>query len=208
MRPPRVVVLFRGDDNWRSWVRLALRAVSSTWGGAGHLLVPYDEAGAVHPELVAAVKTYDPDHVVVLEPTISEREEVEPGLLRIAGEDGKPLQGTPRDEVIMSSGSLTIHDPAGDRARDKLAAVCTTFVEEYDGHRISRVQNTDSAGAGLPGPAASDVVGVHGGTYLAVPKGWTSDVALTVAATIGFEPDPTRSRPAPDQLPSRARPTC
>jgi len=201
MRAPRVVIMFPGNENWRRWVRLALRAASSTWGGGGHILVPYDESGTVHPDLQAAVRMYDPDHIVALEPSLAEREAIEPGSVQVSGEDGKPLVGDRREELIKNDGNLGWPDPLARRARDRLAAACTTFVEEYDGHRHSIVQSTNSTGEGLPGPSASEVIGPHAGDYLAVPEDWTSDFALLAAASIGMETDRTRSRAAAEPNP-------
>jgi hypothetical protein len=41
LRPPRVVVVFDGGNEWHYWVRLAIYAVSQVWGGAGFILIPH-----------------------------------------------------------------------------------------------------------------------------------------------------------------------
>ncbi len=187
MRPPRLVILFRGDANWRAWARLALSAAGATWAGGGHLLVPYDVHGRVSPVLVDAVRAFDPDHVVLLTYTLSEYEAVAPGELTI-NVDGHAVEGDERARVIAADPQFREHDPAGHAARASLVAACTPFVTQLlDGepHDLHRTIGGDGDwGAGLP---ASSLVGADA-VYTAVPRHWSSDKALLAAALIGLEP--------------------
>jgi hypothetical protein len=195
--------MFRGDTHWRSWARLALRAAGATWAGGGHLLVPYSEQGEVADTMLAAVAAFDPDHVVLLSPSLADHEEVAPGSLQLYSND-RLLEGAERAAAIKAGLTFRPDDPVGDRARDLVAAACTPFKTEFPGvasHEMrTHIETDGSTGFRLD---AQDLLGTDA-TYAAVPRGWTSDTALFVGALVGIEPDDERPRddsePAPAEL--------
>lgn len=49
------------DLGWEPTAMRMLENLSVTWGGAGHLIVPVDDVGTMHPELWPVVQLYDAD---------------------------------------------------------------------------------------------------------------------------------------------------
>lgn len=197
MRPPRAVILFRGDGHWRAWARLALQTAGATWAGGGHLLVPYDEQGGVAPSLIAAAKAFDPDHVLALTPTLAEREGIAPGELPFVI-DGEPATPEKRLAVLASSGDFVQPDWAGGVARDLVAAACTPFVTEFedsDGGSAQELHESTGTDGSWTGPRARDLVGAEL-PYVAVKRQWISDAALLAASILGIGPE--SEGPEPD----------
>jgi hypothetical protein len=65
LRAPRVILLVPGwGDDWHFMARSGIHAITKMWGGAGWLLVPVESAD-LHPALLATLREYDPDHVVI-----------------------------------------------------------------------------------------------------------------------------------------------
>jgi hypothetical protein len=64
LRAPRVAYVVPCGQDWHFNTRVALSEFSRLWGGARFVVVPVS-SGTVHPALVAALRAYDPDHVVV-----------------------------------------------------------------------------------------------------------------------------------------------
>ena len=64
LRAPRVVLLVPGWDDWHLMARNGIHAMTTMWGGAGWLVVPVVSAD-VHPALLAALREYDPDSVLI-----------------------------------------------------------------------------------------------------------------------------------------------
>ena len=64
LRAPRVALIVPGWNDWKLMVRMGIRAATTMWGGAGWVVVPVP-SGDVHPAVVAAVRAYDPDSIVV-----------------------------------------------------------------------------------------------------------------------------------------------
>ena len=62
VRPARVATrIGRMDLGWEPTAMRMLENLSVTWGGAGHLIVPVDDVGTMHPELWPVVQLYDAD---------------------------------------------------------------------------------------------------------------------------------------------------
>lgn len=199
MRPPRMAIVFRGYGNWRGWARVALRAACTTWAGGGHLLVPYDEKGAVSDPVLEAVHAFDPDHVVLLQASLADHEEVEPGVVDIRGSGGAVLQGEERASALAAGRSFPVPDPVGERAREVVAAVCTPFMTEFEARERHEIRaHIDAESDGSRPWDERDVI-PRDATYAAVPRHWRSDVSLLAAALIGIEPHSERQRP--DQEP-------
>lgn len=64
LRAPRVVLIVPGWDDWHFMAQSGIHAITKMWGGAGWLVVPVASAD-LHPALLAALREYDPDHVVI-----------------------------------------------------------------------------------------------------------------------------------------------
>ncbi|WP_280215133.1 hypothetical protein [Nocardia cyriacigeorgica] len=65
LRAPRVALVVPGDHAWHDHFRHAIWLASTTWGGAGFVVVPHHD-GRIDQTLVAAVREYDPDYIVRL----------------------------------------------------------------------------------------------------------------------------------------------
>ncbi|QAY70394.1 hypothetical protein [Xylanimonas protaetiae] len=186
MRPPRAVILFRGDEHWRRWATLALAAAQETWAGGGHLIVPYSDVGAIAPVLMPVLAAYDPDHVLLFEPTARQWETVEPGRFRINDSDGQALEGDERVRLLASdAGEFRPHDEAGAIARDYLVRHLTPFIEHWadDGTLLSLAQSIATGEAAeLTRAPGVDLAAAH----IAVPQSWTSDAALVAGSVLGF----------------------
>lgn len=126
LRPPRVAVVFDGGPDWHYWVRLALRACSRVWGGKGFILVPHHD-GQVAPEMLRAVRTYDPDYVVTLERTYGTTEAVCPGSIPIRFDETRELDGDERTKFIAERLDEPIEDPADERARLAVVEACASY---------------------------------------------------------------------------------
>lgn len=206
MRPPRVAILFEGYGAWRAWARHAISAASRTWGGGGHALVPYSADGSVHPLVLDAVESFDPDHVLLYRPTLAEREAVEPGSVRITGQDGALLTDDERTSVVR--GSTFVLDPsdAGRRARELVASRCSPFLASYGGDRYPREAHRWIDARSSGGLVAADqfLPGTPLPSLAPDPR-WSSDAALWAAALNGLPPDPwasgmERQEPSPADL--------
>ncbi|MFI2488527.1 hypothetical protein ACH47X_16575 [Promicromonospora kroppenstedtii] len=201
VRPPRAVILFRGDENWRRWARLALLAASNTWAGGGHLLVPYDATGDVSERMLEAARHFDPDHILQLTPTLREWEWLAPGTFRFTDPSGRP---PPADDVAKMlagyAGTQTREDPIGERARKLLEGWCSPFFEpglgeREDGPRLQHQSTIETSGTSGLVKAAQifpDTMPPH----VAVPRHWESDTALVLGGLWGVvESDDARAEP-------------
>jgi len=63
LRAPRVVLVVPVTDDWQRLVMHGLHLVTTSWAGAGFVVVP-TEHGVVHPAILAALREYDPDCVL------------------------------------------------------------------------------------------------------------------------------------------------
>jgi hypothetical protein len=190
LRPARVAVVFDGGDDWHYWARLAIYAASQVWGGPGFILVPH-RGGEVKPVLLQAARAYDPDYVVLLHVTIRHFELARPGALPLRVE-GKLVSGAERAELIEKAGDTFTHDPAGEKARQAVAAACSPYR-----HRTTRGGewieestwlNADGSGALLT--PVSGLEGVQGGSCLAGPAEWGGSLGVAIAARCGTFAEP------------------
>lgn len=65
MRAPRVAYVVPTLKDWHRIAIQAMHDVTNTWGGAGFVVVPVGEDGTVHPIVLAALREYDPDSVLM-----------------------------------------------------------------------------------------------------------------------------------------------
>jgi hypothetical protein len=202
LRPARVAVVFDGGDLWHYWARLAIYAASQVWGGAGFVLVPHRD-GEAAPALMQAAAAYDPDHVVLLRVTVRQMEVARPGVqpLRL---NGHLVTGAERRELVAQAGAAVIEDPAGEKARQAVAAVCSPYRRRDDsGEWADEVTalNPDRPGGDLT-PIAG-LAGVPGGSRLAAPAGWGGALGVAVAARCGALAEPVPA--GPPQVNARER---
>lgn len=64
LRASRTVLLVPGWGNWTLMARAGIHALTTMWGGAGFVVVPV-KSGGLDPALIAAVRAYDPDSILV-----------------------------------------------------------------------------------------------------------------------------------------------
>ncbi|MGI5151332.1 hypothetical protein ACQEVC_34045 [Plantactinospora sp. CA-294935] len=123
-----------GDDQWHFWARVALRACTNVWGGRGFILVPHRD-GVVHPELLTAIRMYDPDYVVTLQRTLGLMEMATPGSINCRL-DGELLEGEARAQFVSRNGEQPLGSAMDDRAREQVVGVCSP-------HRRRQIDTVD-----------------------------------------------------------------
>lgn len=202
LRPPRVALLFRGDEQWREWAKLALRTVSEAWGGLGFVLVPYAPHGAIDPRIAEAVAFYDPDHIITMRVHLSDWERIATDPLVIYGESGEPLKGTERAAAFarLIDQDQAIDDPVAEDARQNLSQLCTPMRDHLgDGttHDLAI-----SIQLGENSRALLTVAGIQNFKFspcLAASPSWTSDTSLLASMRAGLIDDPSSESDHPDR---------
>lgn len=206
LRPARVAVLFPGDDDWRSHARFAIASMGNYWGGAGFILVPYRKDGTVDAGILGVVGSYDPDHVVALRTTQSERDRIARAHTSRAEESASIA--APRSASFLSAPVLPQVDAAANEARKLVAGHCTPFKQAFPGDHdqnetIMYLESEPGRITGWLAPAAR----APEARLLAVSEGWESDSALSLAIRIGILPhskeveiNPKRSEPDPGEM--------
>lgn len=193
LRAPRVALLFRADEHWRSWASLALYTASQYWGGEGYVLIPYDQDGSVHPALLTAVSRFDPDFIAVMSHSPRTWLQVAPEVETFDAGDLAPEM---LDRALDTA--PTVHDPAGRSAAESVAARCSPLAYTNPDHPRSEVQHF---GLGSPHRYSTFRVATQSAVkpraWLAGSCDWTSPAALWAAAKAGIA-DLGDSRPAPD----------
>lgn len=192
LRPPRVAVVFDGGERWHFWARLALYACTKFWGGAGFILIPHNN-GTVHPTLLAAARAYDPDYVVTLQRTIRSIEQAMPGALNLLDSEGKPSEGTARDQLIERAGDRPIPWGADEQARKRVAEVCSSHRRRHisdetgwDEHVTWLAAYGDTAHL----TKAADISGNLTDACLSAPPEWDGVFGVAVAARCGAVEEP------------------
>jgi hypothetical protein len=190
LRPARVAVVFDGGDDWHYWARLALYAASQVWGGGGFILVPHRE-GEVAPLLLRAACAYDPDYVVLLRVTINRFEAARPGELPLLM-NGQPVSGADREKLLEQVGGRFTNDPAGERARQAVAEVCSPYRERATAGEAWFEEATALNAVGANGYLTSvyDLESAPGGSRLAAPADWGGPLGVAVAARCGALAEP------------------
>jgi hypothetical protein len=61
VRPARVAVVTRAEEGWEHSALRVLEVLSTTWGGAGGIIVSCDDDGLSQEQLWSAIELYDPD---------------------------------------------------------------------------------------------------------------------------------------------------
>ncbi len=189
LRPPRVAIVFDGGDQWHYQARLAIHSTTHLWGGAGFLLVPH-QGGTVHPFLLQATEAYDPDYVVLQRNTIQQFELAYPGRVKLVL-DGQELKGEKREDFIKNSANETVDDPAGERARAAVAAVCSPHRRaaskgDWSEH-ITWLEKSYTHG---PLTDLANIPGIPGGSCLSAPPTWSSSIGVAIAGECGAIEEP------------------
>lgn len=197
LRPPRVAIVFPDDERWRDWVMRALEVASEHWGGGGFILVPYDaRTGEPSSGFAEIVRSYDPDHVVVLKIGVSDLESWYPGIVSVQADSEEE-----RAELIRGI-HHELASPAGEHARDVVASWCSPLrrarvardvpSRQHETQKsIRAVDRREGRSRGLPvaPPLAAPV--------LAASSEWRSAMGLFAAARAGVVKDETQQRPEP-----------
>lgn len=204
MRPPRVAIVFDGGPNWQYWVRLALYASTRVWGGRGFILVPH-VAGEVSPDMLRAVRAYDPDYVVTLEATLGTMEEVQPGAIpiRLATDEGDHLlSGAERAEFITTNFGDPIESATAELARARVVESCAPhrrrlpLADEHGAPSWDEITSCSIDGSigGLTKAADTfaisydaivDAPAFPGGPCLSSPADWGGVLGVATAAVCG-----------------------
>lgn len=99
LRAPRATVAIPNDDRcWPFFARRALEFLSQTRGGARGTILPLAPAGA-HPAVIRLLRRYDPDHLLPLMASLTDLEEIRPGVQSLLV-DGKPVPPKKRRDFI------------------------------------------------------------------------------------------------------------
>jgi len=194
--------MFRADEHWQEWAKLALAWISEIWGGVGFILVPYEPDGSIAPKIVAAVVSYDPDHIVAMHISVSDWECIAPGSIAFT-RDGKPLGDDERADMVNRSGDQTIVDNVAEFARRKLSERCTPLRESYleDKHDIANfVRRGESSSVFVSMSGIEDFAPQR---CLVASTAWASSAALMAAVRTGLVDDSLdKSVPTPRPEPS------
>ena len=175
----------------------ALSTAGEYWGGGGFILVPYDRpTGDASLAFADIVRSYDPDHVVVLDLPLSAWEKLYPGFVQLGGVKNE-------EERLRLIESSSLHNP--DLAAERAQAQVTSWCSPMRMGRLSQDQKLPIAtvrrlgkrrGASDNGPlaAAAD----RGPTGLAAAEDWRSDVSLLAAMRLGVSTSAPGARPEPE----------
>jgi len=194
LRPARVAIMFRGGEDWRGWARLAVSVAGKYWGGAGFILVPFGEDGAVAPKILDVVAAYDPDHVVAVRLTRREMERVAPGFYPLHAENGDLLIDEEDRRALLARDDyidLPELDAEAAKARRLVADACTPFHSYYGTpgedvpETLEHLNFEPGPSAGWIPPAARDL---KDSVVLASSESWQSDAALSAAIRTGIIP--------------------
>lgn len=204
LRPPRVVVVFDGGQQWTYWARQALHLCGLLWGGRGFAVVPH-RGGKVDPVLLRACRAYDPDFVVMFPRTVAELERLEPGWFQIRGQDGEWLTGQERERMLAMVADQEELDPFDEAARDLVAGVCSPYRMRYgddsDTEDVTILRGVEDRHL----HDALRVPGAEQGPVLACRPEWGGLLGAAVASHAGIveRPAPDASEPELPEEPAR-----
>lgn len=209
LRPARVAVLFPAGEHWHAYARLAISVVAKYWGGAGFILVPYQDDGTVASDIIDVVSAYDPDHVVTMPLTAKERERAAPGTFPLRSSDGTPITD-PAERVafLANTPDLPHIGGAAETARALIAENCTPLRQAYPGDEHQDQQESitrlDFEVGSRSGWLIQAVREPTQSRILAVSESWRSGSALSLAIRTGILPnaqeqDLGRDRTEPDE---------
>jgi len=133
LRAPRATVVIPNDRRWPYFARRALEFLSQTRGGARGTILPLGPIGA-NPAVIRLLRRYDPDHLLPLMASLTDIEEIQPGVQSLLV-DGKPVPPMKRLDFIRGAEEHAPHlkpllseEQVSDARRE-----LNTFVDD-DGH--------------------------------------------------------------------------
>lgn len=133
LRAPRATVAIPNDRRWPFFARRAMEFLSRTTGGARGTILPLASGGA-HPAVFRLIRRYDPDHLVPLMASLTDLEEIQPGVQGLTIDD-KPVPPKKRWDFIRRAeehGPHLMHLLSEQQVSDARRQL-NTFVED-DGH--------------------------------------------------------------------------
>jgi hypothetical protein len=98
LRAPRATVAIPNDRRWPFFARRALEFLSQTAGGARGTILPLASSGP-HPAVIRLIRRYDPDHLLPLMASLTDLEEIHPGVTRLL-HDGEQVSPEKRWDFI------------------------------------------------------------------------------------------------------------
>lgn len=184
LRPARVAIVFNGEcDTWPYHARRGLHLANQVWGGAGFVLVSHHD-GIVNPELLKAVRAYDPDFVVTI-----------PQTLEAAVHFDQVHSDEAHRRAEYHQAPAYFH---ADRvARDTVASACT----EYKRHSINQPSDQPAVpyfnGPSRDFPDEREIQQASRGPVVACPPQWGGLIGAAVAAHAGIveAPNPAAIEP-------------
>ncbi|MEW1837522.1 hypothetical protein AB0392_06145 [Nonomuraea angiospora] len=196
-RPPRVIIVVEGGKYWSYWVRRALYRADMVWGGAGFAVVPH-QGGRVNTVLLRACEAYDPDFVVTYSPTVADVEHFRPGFISIHGEDGQPLEGTDREQLLAMVRANEMPSAEDEAARRQVVAACSSYRSRFPGdewheHVMSLREEPSGHFANV-----LDMPGAWQASVLACPADWGGVLGAAVASYAGVAAPPSRDAEEPE----------
>lgn len=160
LRAPRVALVVPGWGDWKLMARQGLHAVTTMWGGAGFVVVPVPSEN-VHPAVIAAVRAYDPDSIVV-----------PPGNSFVARADYQRLCTA---QEALSSGSSNYRSPVADATSVASPTVgqlwSAYFSADNPGGALAAVEDVVPMAAGAKPIGANPALGGSLGLYAAIRWG-------------------------------------
>jgi len=187
------------DHQWRDWAMRALTVASDYWGGGGFILIPYDrETGNPSPRFAEIVRAYDPDHIVTLEISFPEYEDLYPGFITFTNVNDEEER-----RRIIRDAPGGMDDPAGLRARKIVASWCSPMRMARLGRdeqvrqpetvtKLLKADRKDRYGGGLPVAVLPSP-----NSRFAASTLWRSDAGMIAAARVGVATAEPHDRPEP-----------
>lgn len=195
-RPPRVVIVIDGGEQWSFWARRALFRAGQAWGGAGFAIVPHQN-GEVHPVLLHACQAYDPDYVVTYPPTVGDVEAFNPGSIPINDADGVHMTGDERLRSLDQVSADAVPRDADAVARDRIAAACSTYQTRKHGGLHESLEMLDE-GDRRHFPDVLDMRSTWKGFLLACPSDWGGLLGAAIACRAGVAAPPAHGAAEPE----------
>lgn len=178
-------------------MRRALYRADKIWGGAGFAVVPH-QGGHVNTVLLRTCEAYDPDFVVTYSPTVADIEHFRPGFISIKREDGQPLEGADREQLLDMVRADEVPSAEDEAARRQVVAACSSYRTRLAGNEWH--EHVTSLGEEPSGHFANvlDMPGAWQASVLACPTNWGGVLGAAVASYAGVAAPPSRDAAEPE----------